>query len=60
MEESTVKIIVKGNEYVVPLTSRVEILLKKLISSGVSGSGEITVPDGYTVASDDDIDNLFP
>lgn len=61
MEETIVKVIIKGQEYIVPLTYKLAIVLKELIGTGGSGSGSgSNPPAGYDYATDGDIDNLFP
>lgn len=56
MSDDVAIITIHGKEYIVPLESRIEKLLKKIIEEIDTGG----VPSGYTIATDSDIDNLFP
>lgn len=61
MSNDVAIITIRGKEYTVPLESRIEKLLKQIISGSGSGTGTGTgIPSGYNMATDEDIDNLFP
>lgn len=45
--------------YVVPRYSRAEYLLYQVLQAIKEGGGGV-LPPGYTFATDEDIDNLFP
>lgn len=56
-EADVITITIKGKVYKVPKYSRIERLLLQIIKNMDGGGG---VPEGYTIATDSDIDNLFP
>lgn len=48
-----------GKVYVVPRHSKVEYMLYQVIKAIEEGGGGV-LPPGYTFATDEDIDKLFP